>query len=831
MAPALRPQPQKESQKATRTLRTASPDQLLNVQEFLRSLKKRRRPNPTPKSLGAHPEPAEGSSHQLDASTYHKDFPYVGVMSGRTISGPPKSVLDKMHCQQVLGPFQEAKITRPSKPQGAEQRIKSMKIPMVLKTYSKKAKHASPLHADTSTLFSTQSFTREPIMPNEHFCDGIYTPTEQPALRESPSDMCTNKLNLGGSTNRKRQPLADVEQIRQVNRADEPLKDDEDDEIDLIEGDTRKTRRKRRRAPVNELPLVKTLEDLPSRTASPMEADVRTSLGQHSFQVSFRLCAESKANITEQETYDAGNAIDQVERCLNNQGILAPTLPRDERMQRLVRANTKKPTTKPIQALLSQRKVPAREGFRFPPTTPKASKAPGWRLGSGFEGMTIDQPTNRVRHSLRGSKIRHARTPRLLRRSLSKLPARSSSTEEVFGPRGLPEVQKQQGSPSETRNYKPTTELGSSDCSVESGQPQKVANAGKKATYEQAANLDTSINPFEKNDCFRTASVSYVDTITKEVFQQHLSQSRAFNASQALRGPSRSERNGWLKRRRANFAVAGEDEEDPLVVHTDRESVNNVKDNGRYGLDKYHEDNEQNQRTFHRDLRGFVGDGQTASDLEPPLPTQQQDVFQTRYRAERHKRRDLDDAKKQVPELEEDITRRQSSNRPPEPLSFSNFETDFSTSPLRVRGMPTPKVGQHMQVQRTSEVLETQERLKEPAGQDRTRAKSRSMDTCRIQETTLASARYFSKAVQQLDSLEKGPPIVTRRTSPRKLHQVDVRGCHATFETQKETEHVDLTPITRGQEAQEGSPILGVTPRLARRMSCVPFRPPFKELL
>ena len=391
-------------------------------------------------------------------------------------------------------------------------------------------------------------------------------------------------------------------------------------------------------------------------------------------------------------------------------------------------------------------------------------------------------------------------------------------------------MQKQQGSPSETRKFGPITELGSSDCSVDLGQPHKVAKTGKKATYEQAANLDTSINPFEKNDCFRTASASYVDTIAKEIFQQHLSQSRAFNASPAIRGPSRSERNGWLKRKRANFAVAGENEEDPLVVHTDRESIINVEDNRRYGFDKYHEDNEQNQRTFHRDLQEFVGDGQTASDLESPLPTQQQDVFQTRYRAERHNRRDLDNVEKQVPGLEEDVTHRQSSNCPPEPLSFSNIETDFSTSPLRVRGMSTPKLGQHRQDPRTSEVLETHERLKEPVGQNRKRTKSRSMDTYRIQETTLGSARCFSKAVQQLDSLEKGPHIVTRRASPRKLHQVDVRGCHAMFETQKEIEHVDLTQKPRGQKAQEGSLILGVTPRLARRMSCVPFRPPFKEL-
>ena len=51
------------------------------------------------------------------------------------------------------------------------------------------------------------------------------------------------------------------------------------------------------------------------------------------------------------------------------------------------------------------------------------------------------------------------------------------------------------------------------------------------------------------------------------------------------------------------------------------------------------------------------------------------------------------------------------------------------------------------------------------------------------------------------------------------------------FETQKGVKHVSVAPTTRGQKAQEGSLMLGVTPKLARRMSSVPFRPPFKELL
>ena len=519
-----------------------------------------------------------------------------------------------------------------------------------------------------------------------------------------------------------------------------------------------------------------------------------------------------------------------MKECLSNQGFLASTLRSDERVQRLVRANTKRPASKPQQALLSQRKVLARERFRFPPTTPKAMKAPGWKLGSGFEGMTIDQPTNRMPHSLRGSKVRHARTPRLRDRSLPKLPAKLSPTQQVFGSGSLPEMQKQQGSPSKTRICGPTTELGSSECSVELGQPQRVANTGKKATYEQAPSLDTSIKPFETNECFRTASASHVDTIVKEVFQQHLSQERVFNSSQAIRAPSRSERNGWLKRRRVNFTVADENEDDLLLVHIESPSVNNVTDNGRYGLDTCLEDNKRNQRTIDRDLLGFVGDGQTASDWKRPLPTQQQNISQTRYRAERHKRRDLNDAKKQVPGLVEDIIPRQSSNRPPDPPSFPDFEADFSASPLRARETSTLKAGQHMQVPRTSEVLELHERLQEPVGQDRERTKSRSMHTYQIQATTLESARYFSKAVQQLDSPEKGPYIVTRRASLRKPHQAGVGGCHAMCETQKGIELVDLARKTREQKAQEGSLMLGVTPRLARRMSSVPFRPPFKDL-
>ena len=293
MAPAIQPQ----SQKATPTLRTASPDQSLNVQEFLRSLKKSRRPLPTPKSLGAHPEAAEGPDHQPGASTCHEDFPYVdlGAMSGPKLSDPSGSVPNKIDCEQVLSPFQEAKTQWSSKPQGADGRTISMKVPTVVKTYSKKLKHVSPLYLDKSTLLPAHFSTHEPILPGGSFYDGLDTPTEQPDLREIPSNKCAKKLILVGSWKRKRQPLADDGKVRQEDHDEDHIEDDEDDEVDpdiMIQEDTRKTRREKRRAPVNEIPLVNAFnESLPSPTASPMNAHVRISLGQHLFQVSIRQCA------------------------------------------------------------------------------------------------------------------------------------------------------------------------------------------------------------------------------------------------------------------------------------------------------------------------------------------------------------------------------------------------------------------------------------------------------------------------------------------------------------------------------------------------------------
>ena len=204
------------------------------------------------------------------------------------------------------------------------------------------------------------------------------------------------------------------------------------------------------------------------------------------------------------------------------------------------------------------------------------------------------------------------------------------------------------------------------------------------------------------------------------------------------------------------------------------------------------------------------------------------------------KRRDFDSAvadedDEEISDFEDEVLDRQSSHSPPQPPPSRDLdEAAFQTSPMHAQGPPIPNARHHVQVPRTSEVPETQDRLQEFIERDHTRTESPSLTlrSYRIPATSLDSGDYFSKAIQQLDSPEEIPHTVTRRRSRREPGQ-DVRGSQRMFGTQKGAHHVSVPPTTGKVrlEEQEGSLELGVTPRLKERMSNVPFRPPFKEPL
>ncbi|CAF9940004.1 MAG: hypothetical protein ALECFALPRED_008402 [Alectoria fallacina] len=683
----------------------------LSVQEFLHSLKKSTRKLPTPKRVESpqdntftrpyNPvEAAEAPELQPIASTDHGDLRFIGaIVPGPDLLGPPESP-NEIDDKQAPSPSPEIKRLQPPNLNGTGEKVASIKIPKVVRTSAKKIKHVSLVGNPSSDLFLTQSSTHEGALLDGLLDEGSDAPTEQLASGEISKTMPAKKHNSAIPPKRKRQPLQDDEEIRR--------EDHTKDDVDMTTSrGTERTRRKNRRAPVKELALV---TRLPSHKYFTAKAQVRTSFRQDLVWVSIRPCAHFAINFTKQKLYDSDNAIDLLNEYLDEQDFPASTSPSLERSQKPMKANVGKPVTRNFQAItIPQREILTQEGFKFPPITPRAMKSPGWKLGSGFEGMTVEPSTNKRSKASRNRQFRHARTPGFLGRSHLKLElsSRLSSAVQSVGQRAIPKRQKDQGGLGEIRKYEPARELGMIDGAVEDGQPYNAA----KAAFEQVASLTALLRSPIENDQSRIVPSAYRNGIFKEPIQLHQRQRRDLEASRAIREPSKSERNGWLKRRRVEFAVADQDKEEQLFVHTQRASVHtseHEREIGRNGLVSYFEDTAQAQHAIYNDPQAFGGSGQTTPNPQRLVTSQQQDASQGEQSAEQHQYRTVHDPEKQGSDSEEQTLDHQSSNGLPESPPSSDSEADFPSSPLHAKGLSMPKARHRIEVPRTSEVPETQ---------------------------------------------------------------------------------------------------------------------------
>lgn len=108
-----------------------------------------------------------------------------------------------------------------------------------------------------------------------------------------------------------------------------------------------------------------------------------------------------------------------------------------------------------------------------------------------------------------------------------------------------------------------------------------------------------------------------------------------------------------------------------------------------------------------------------------------------------------------------------------------------------------------------------------------------------IQETSLSVGTYFSNAVQQLSSPDKGPIATSRRNSSHRFSIVETSDndwnddLQMTFKTQQGSHGINVLPVKslRRARTEQGSLELGISPRLQRSMSNLHFRPPFKALV
>ena len=233
-----------------------------------------------------------------------------------------------------------------------------------------------------------------------------------------------------------------------------------------------------------------------------------------------------------------------------------------------MRANVGKPVTRIRRGFtIPNQGVLDRERFKVLPLTPRANKPPGWRLGSGFDGITLE-PSGMMRPQIsRKQDFGHARTHRFLDRSVPKLDfsIESSPPRHFLRERNTPKRQKNHRGPGKTGDFHPTSRLGTSlqlMGALEGRLAQSAAEIGEQAAGEQTVNLTAPVHhPPTENHSPETTLCSHHDATVEEPTQVHQCRRRNSDAFRGIREPSRSERNGWLKRKRVHFAVADEDEE------------------------------------------------------------------------------------------------------------------------------------------------------------------------------------------------------------------------------------------------------------------------------
>ena len=364
------------------------------------------------------------------------------------------------------------------------------------------------------------------------------------------------------------------------------------------------------------------------------------------------------------------------------------------------------------------------QDFKFPPITPKNARSSGWTPGSGFEGTTLQTlgPSTLTPHrrpARRTKAVRFAVPPtRPLELSTKISPTAKASNSPLLqkAPKSLARTQeatRQLRSPKLFQD--PSTDYGELKQHIDRATPADESMSSQiqiltallrpRAQVDQLAEFEN----FEDGDSSRRHSQSRQKCPS--------SRERGVN-SPAIRRPSRSERNGWLKRRR-RVGFANENEQrTPQSARNSRQS----------------DENDDTEQLFEAHNATWYGKDAQAD-----------------------------------PGFQESMQGRgwpRSMVRSPQSLEMQNLQ-----------GQPeaeSPELGNY--------------------------------PTYPIQDAGLNVGKYFSDAVQKLSSTEKGPHTVARRKS-------------------------QIQKLGYGRQCEvEGTLELGVTPRLKRTLSSVPFRPPFRGL-
>lgn len=392
-------------------------------------------------------------------------------------------------------------------------------------------------------------------------------------------------------------------------------------------------------------------------------------------------------------------------------------------------ANVGKPMTKLSRELIIPRRNSIDpQDFKFPPATPKIGRSTGWTPGSGFEGTTLQGlgPTMLASHR------RAARRSKAVRFAVPPLRPLDLSTEISPTAKASHSLLLQKAPESLTLTAETTCPIRSPN------QAQHPSNDyGELMPHYDKATPGGETRPSQIQ--IQTASLRPCAEVTQlaesRIFRnddlggRHSPIRRKYPSSQergadspAIRRPSRSECNGWLKRRRR---IGFADENEQHILQSAKKSRQSVIEDATEQLFEAH-----NATWYKKDAQAdpcvqesMQGQGWPTSIVHPA---------QTQ------------------------------ATRSSQSLGVQNSRAGF------------PELGNY--------------------------------PIYPIQDAGLDVGKYFSNAVHSLSSKGKGAHTIVRRKS-------------------------QIQKFSYGHQSElEATLELGVTPRLKRTLSSVPFRPPFKNL-
>ena len=201
---------------------------------------------------------------------------------------------------------------------------------------------------------------------------------------------------------------------------------------------------------------------------------------------------------------------------------------------------------------LPQHRNISHEGFKFPPTTPKLNRTPGWKLGSGFEGIKLEYPAKPKLRKSYGTTAKRTRkqrfqTPYSRTLELSNISSRCLHVKKGQESMGNPAPNKSSILPQELVQLR--------------GFVDENAMSNNEAAFDQTHGVSASPGQLREDQASDSSQCPTVKSHVAALGRDEVldSETNSITADRTIRKPSRSERHGWLKRRRAHGVDMEED--------------------------------------------------------------------------------------------------------------------------------------------------------------------------------------------------------------------------------------------------------------------------------